>query len=154
MWHWTFTFPVLSISACAAKGCQLRLRFITQQYIAGRPKDQVHTPTGTHEQTINTALGEVLQQFGRDWTLRSEHVGRIFEEGGRPDILVEKSDGWPITIEAEVGNHTQAEGDARARLGNRLISTGNPIHASVALVYPDALRRQHGAALRAALERV
>jgi hypothetical protein len=93
--------------------------------------------TGTHEQTINTALGEVLQHFGREWTLRSENIGRIFEEGGRPDILVEKSDGWPITIEAEVGNFRQAENDARARLGNRLISTGNPIHASLALVYPD-----------------
>jgi hypothetical protein len=110
-------------------------------------------PTGTHEQTINTALGEVLHQLGREWTLRSENVGRIFEEGGRPDILVEKSDGWPITIEAEVGNHRQAEDDARVRLGNRLISTGNPIHASLALVYPDDLRQQHGAALRAALRR-
>jgi hypothetical protein len=109
--------------------------------------------TGTHEQTINTALGEVLQQFGREWTIRSENIGRILEEGGRPDILVEKSDGWPITIEAEVGNHREAEDDARARLGNRLISTGNPIHASLALVYPDNLRRHHGAALRAALQR-
>jgi NAD(P)-dependent dehydrogenase (short-subunit alcohol dehydrogenase family) len=109
--------------------------------------------TGTHEQTINTALGEVLQQFGREWTLRSENIGRIFEEGGRPDILVEKSDGWPITIEAEVGNLREAEDDARARLGNRLISTGNPIHASLALVYPDDLRQHHGEALRAALRR-
>ncbi len=104
--------------------------------------------TGTHEQTINTALGEVLHQFGRGWTLRSEHVGRIFEEGGRPDILVEKSDGWPIVIEAEVGNRRQAEIEARSRLGNRLISTGNPIHASVALVYPDHLRAHQGRELR------
>ena len=69
-------------------------------------------PTGTHEHTINIALGEVLHQLGRAWTLRSEHVGRIFEEVGRPDILVEKSDGWPIVIEAEVGNHRQAEIEA------------------------------------------
>ena len=69
-------------------------------------------PTGAHEQTINTALGEVLHQLGREWTLRSEHVGRIFEEGGRPDILVEKKDGWPIVIEAEVANHQQAEIEA------------------------------------------
>jgi hypothetical protein len=109
--------------------------------------------TRTHEQTINTALGEVLQQLGRGWALRSENIGRIFEEGGRPDILVEKPDGWPITIEAEVANHRQAENEARARLGNRLISTGNPIHASVALVYPEGLRQHHGAALRAALRR-
>ena len=77
--------------------------------------------TGAHEQTINAALGEVLHHLGREWTLRSEHVGQIFEEGGRPDILVEKSDGWPIVIEAEVANHRQAEIEARSRLGNRLI---------------------------------
>lgn len=110
-------------------------------------------PTGTHEQTINTALGEVLHQLGRGWTLRSEHVGRIFEEGGRPDILVEKSDGWPIVIEAEVANHRQAEIEAKSRLGKRLISTGNLVHAAVALVYPDHLRAHHEVALRSELQR-
>src|SRR5438874_7162832 len=107
--------------------------------------------TGTHEQTINAALGEILHNLGRAWTLRSEHVGRIFEEGGRPDILIEKADGWPIVIEAEVGDHHQAEIEARSRLGNRLISTGNAIHAAVALVYPDHLRSRSGEPLRAEL---
>src|SRR4051812_25535364 len=36
--------------------------------------------TGSHEQTINAALGEILHNLGRAWTLRSEHVGRIFAE--------------------------------------------------------------------------
>ena len=75
-------------------------------------------------------------------------MGRIFEEGGRPDILIEKPDGWPIVIEAEVGNYRQAEIEARSRLDNRLISTGNAIHAAVALVYPDELRSHGGQALR------
>ena len=109
------------------------------------------TQTGTHEQTINAALGEILHNLGKAWTLRSEHVGRIFEEGGRPDILIEKADGWPIVIEAEVGDHRQAEIEAQSRLGNRLISTGNPIHAAVALVYPDHLRSRGGEPLRAEL---
>lgn len=78
-------------------------------------------PTLTHEQTINTALGEVLQDLGREWVIRSEHVGRVFENGGRPDILVEKRDGWPVVLEAEVGNYRQAEIEARSRLGT---STG------------------------------
>lgn len=106
------------------------------------------TQTRTHEQTINAALGEVLHRFGKGWTLRSENVGPIFEEGGRPDILIEKPDGWPIAIEAEVANHRQAEIEARSRLGNRLISTGNLLHATVALVYPDNLRLHSGQALR------
>ena len=81
-------------------------------------------------------------------------LGAFFEEGGRPDILIEKSDGWPIVIEAEVGNYRQAEIEARSRLGNRLISTGNYIHASVALIYPEALRSYNGSRLRTALREV
>lgn len=66
----------------------------------------------THEQSINVALGELLEELGRSWTVRSELTG-IFEEGSqRPDILVEKSDGWPIVIEAEVANAAQAEAEA------------------------------------------
>ena len=108
-------------------------------------------PTLTHEQTINTSLGEVLTEQGRGWRIRSEEVGRIFEEGGRPDVLIEKSGGWPIVIEAEVDNHRQAELEAQSRLGNRLVSSADAIHAVVALVYPLELRQFQGAALRAAL---
>ena len=107
--------------------------------------------TRTHEQTINTALGELLQGLGRYWTVRSEHVGRIFNEGGRPDILIEKADGWPIVVEAEVNNHRQAEIEAQSRLGNHLTTSSEIVNAAVALVYPDALRLHHGAALRAEL---
>jgi hypothetical protein len=110
--------------------------------------------SGTHEQTINTALGEVLHNLGRTWTIRSEHVGKIFKGGGRPDILIEKADGWPIVIEAEVGNHRQAEIEAQSRLGNRLISSVNTIHAAVALVYPTNLRNKHGQELRDAIRAV
>ena len=107
--------------------------------------------TLAHEQTINTSLGEVLHDLRRDWNVRSEHVGKIFDEGGRPDILIEKSDGWPIVLEAEVGSHRQAEIEARSRLGNNLISSSKIIHAAVALVYPEELRHHHGSALRDAL---
>ena len=108
-------------------------------------------PTLTHEQTINTSLGEVLSEQGQGWRIRSEQVGRIFEEGGRPDILIEKSGGWPIVIEAEVSNHRQAEIEAQSRLGNRLISSAEAVHAVVALVYPAQLRHHQDAALRSAL---
>ena len=70
---------------------------------------------------------------------------------GRPDILIEKQDGWPIVIEAEVSNHRQAEAEAQARLGNTLVSSGAKIHAAVALVYSEDLREHSGAGLRNAL---
>ena len=105
----------------------------------------------THEQTINTALAEVIENFGREWRIRAEDIGGVFEGGGRPDILIEKPDGWPIIIEAEVGNHRQAEREAQSRLHRRLATTGRPVHASIALVYPNFLRRFQGEALRNAL---
>lgn len=107
--------------------------------------------TVTHEQTINTALAEVIERYGREWRIRPEEVGGVFEGGGRPDILIEKPDGWPIVIEAEVGNHRQAEREAQSRLRRRLASTGREIHASIALVYPASMREYHGGALRNAL---
>ena len=105
----------------------------------------------THEQTINIALGEVLQGLGQDWSIRAENVGRIFEDGGRPDVLVEKPGGWPVIVEAEVGKHRQAEKDARARLGKRLIASTRPIDTTVALVYPEELRNHSDKALRDAI---
>ena len=107
--------------------------------------------TATHEQTINTAFAEVVEGVARGWSIRAENVGGVFEGGGRPDVLIEKGDGWPIVIEAEVGNHHQAEVEAISRLNRRVASTGREVHASVALVYPKTLRNHHGRALRKAL---
>ena len=107
--------------------------------------------TATHEQTINTAFAEVVEGVGRRWSIRAENVGGVFEGGGRPDVLIEKGDGWPIVIEAEVGKHHQAEVEAISRLNRTVASTGREVHASVALVYPKALRNHQGQALREAL---
>ena len=105
----------------------------------------------THEQTINTALGEVIHRLGEGWTVRSEQVGGIFEDGGRPDVLVEKPGGWPIVVEAEVGNRRQAELEARSRLGKRVLSSGRTVDCAIALVYPAELRNYSGKALREAI---
>ena len=101
-----------------------------------------------HEQTINIALGEVLQPMGIEWKVRAEEIGGTFEDGGRPDILIEKIGGWPIVVEAEVGNHRQAEIEACSRLRKRLTNTTSTVDTAVALVYPKALRNFHGERLR------
>ena len=105
----------------------------------------------TGEPTINTALAEVLGNHGHDWIVDGEGIGSL--EHGRADVLVIEN-GWPVVIETEVNNHRSAERDARARLGNKLAAGlgGKPIHAALALVYPDALRNHQGKALRRALE--
>jgi predicted RNA methylase len=111
-------------------------------------------PHRTHEQTINTALGEILENLGQDWVIDSEDISGIFEDGGRPDILIRKIDGWPIVIEAEVNNHRQAEAEAQGRLGKRLASSAATIDTAVALVYPKQIRTHAGRELREALQTI
>ena len=106
---------------------------------------------GTHEHTINVALGEVLDDLRSSWTTRSERTGQVLSGGGRPDILIEEASGWPVVIEAERSDHTSAEGDAKERLGRVVASTGRQIETAIALVYPANLLSLSGAALRRAI---
>ena len=110
-------------------------------------------PGPAHEQTINTALGEVLNGLRRSWTIRAEETGGVLDGGGRPDILIEDASGWPVVIEAERTNYTSAERDATARLGRRVAHTGLQIETAIALVYPDALTYLDGEPLRDAINR-
>ena len=109
--------------------------------------------SGTHEQTLNVALGEVLDGLRRSWKARSERTGHVLVEGGRPDILVEEASGWPVVIEAERSNHAEAEADAKARLGRTVSQTGRQIETAIALVYPTELHSLDGPDLRNAVRR-
>ena len=109
--------------------------------------------SGTHEQTLNVALGEVLDGLRRSWKARSERTGHVLVEGGRPDILVEEASGWPVVIEAERSNHAEAEADAKARLGRTVSQTGRQIETAIALVYPTELHSLDGPELREAVRR-
>ena len=107
---------------------------------------------GTHEQTLNVALGEVLDGLRNSWKVRSERTGNILVGGGRPDILVEEASGWPVVIEAERSDHLEAEDDAKKRLGRTVAQTGRQIETAIALVYPSKLHSLDGSALRKALK--
>ncbi len=110
-------------------------------------------PGPTHEQTLNVALGEVLDGLRRSWRARAEQTGNILEGGGRPDILVEDASGWPVVIEAERANHASAEQDAIARLGRAVMPNGRTIETAIALVYPDELTYLDGGPLREAIDK-
>ena len=109
-------------------------------------------PGPTHEQTLNVALGEVLDGLRRSWRARAEQTGNILDGGGRPDVLVEDASGWPVVIEAERASHTSAEQDAVARLGRKVSHSGKSIETAIALVYPDELTYLDGEALRNAID--
>ena len=110
-------------------------------------------PGPTHEQTLNTALAEVLHGLRRSWNARAEQIGNVLQGGGRPDILVEDASGWPVVIEAERANHLSAEQDAIARLGRQVSHSGKTIETAIALVYPDELTYLDGAELRDTIRR-
>ena len=102
----------------------------------------------THEHTINVALGEVLSDLRRSWTVHAEEIGGLLDDGGRVDILIQDSAGWPVAIEAERENHAAAEADAIARLGRTVANTGTSIEAAVALVHSERLLSLTGDELR------
>ena len=105
----------------------------------------------TREDTINIALGEVLADLRKGWTVRAEESGGVLQEGGRPDVLVLESAGWPVVVEAERENHASAEADAKARLRKHPADSDFPIETAIALVYPPELHNVNGAKLRAAI---
>jgi len=105
----------------------------------------------TREDTINIALGEVLADLRKGWTVRAEETGGVLKEGGRPDVLVLESAGWPVVVEAERTNHASAEQDAKARLRKHPADSDFPIETAIALVYPPDLHDVNGAKLRAAI---
>ena len=109
-------------------------------------------PGSTHEQTMNVALGEVLDGLRRSWHARAEQTGNVLEGGGRPDILVEDASGWPVVIEAERANHASAEQDAVTRLGRAVMPSGRTIETAIALVYADELTYLDGQQLRDAID--
>ncbi len=108
-------------------------------------------PNSTHEQTVNVALGEVLNGLRRGWIVESERTGHVLAGGGRPDILVEEASGWPVVIEADLSDHSGADKDAIARLGRVVQRTGRPIETAIALVYPPELHTLDGPNLREAV---
>ena len=105
------------------------------------------------EDTINTALGEVLQALRpTSWRVLAEEQRTLRGSAKRPDVLIEEPAGWPVVIEAERENHTSAERDALERLGEIVEASNREIESAIALVYPPDVREQTGGkALRAAL---
>ena len=106
-----------------------------------------------HEHTINTALGEVLQELRpNSWNVRAEERGALRNGAKRPDVLIIEPAGWPVVIEAERENYAGAEQDALARLGETVTGASGRIESAIALVYsPDVCEQTGGRALRAAL---
>ncbi|MCL4823340.1 MAG: hypothetical protein KJZ57_03890, partial [Anaerolineales bacterium] len=127
-----------------------RCRKLDSESPGARVEDTL-MPTKTHEHELNTALGEILQGMSSDWRVDAEQLGALLPGPGRPDILIERTGGWPLVVEAEVGKRRQAEDEAQSRLGKQPAMGSFPIETAVALVYPEALRNHSGASLRAAL---
>ena len=105
---------------------------------------------GTHEQTVNVALGEELAELRQGWSVKADRTGNVLVgERGRPDVLVLEPAGWPVAIEAKHHpNYAGAEESALGRLGSRPGGSRHNIETAIALVYPEELAAVDGPLLR------
>ena len=106
-----------------------------------------------HEQTFNEALANALRSRRRVW---HEDDGSIIAERYdvfddavklRPDILVKPRDVYPVVIEVEFGEQP-AFGDARAKLGRRVVGTSDPVRSAIAVGAPPEIRHWSNEQLR------
>ncbi len=93
------------------------------------------------EPSANNALGELLAKMLPGSVVRSEHTQAIVDHPGlQPDILIAAPGRSPVVIEAEYMPATNAEAEARSRLGLEVVATGRRIESAIALRYPAVLR--------------
>ena len=94
------------------------------------------------EPSTNNALGELLAKMLPGSVVRSEHTQVIVDHPGlQPDILVTAPGRSPVVLEAEYMPATNAESEAKARLGLEVVATtGRLIESAIALRYPEDLR--------------
>ena len=92
------------------------------------------------EPNVNIALGNLLKSMMPTCTVLSEHTNTFPEHPGRhADVLVTAAGRSPVTVEAEFEPASEAEKDARERLGLKVNGEVRTIEASVAVRYPLTL---------------
>ena len=98
------------------------------------------------EETFNFALGEILPRINPIWNVQDSSSSIFVEQGGllrdttkRPDILIKHATTPPVVIECSYVK-SDADKDARERLGYQLKNTGHSIETSIALFIPEKFR--------------
>ena len=93
------------------------------------------------EPSANSELGDLLRGMLAGCLVRSENTQLIEGRAGlQLDNLITAHDRAPVVVEAEYEAFGNAEGDASARLGLRVVDEVHPIEAAIALRYPDSVR--------------
>ncbi len=93
------------------------------------------------EPNVNVALGNLLQAMLPKSRVLSENTQTIAGSPGlKPDVLITAPGRSPVVIEAEYMPASNAEDEAKSRLGLVASETGQPIEASIALRYPTQLQ--------------
>lgn len=100
------------------------------------------TRTRIHEQSLNEALGEVIESLAQVWAepegppkVDAERVGLV-EGGRRADVLVHDLRRTPIAIETSF-DPRDAERDALAKLGLTVREQGDRIETTLAIHWPQ-----------------
>ncbi len=105
-------------------------------------------PRNTEPQA-NGALARALTQRNPDWSDKTVHAERthVIQQGvsgtgtgKRPDILIAPPRRQPVIVETEFAPARTVEQNATARLGTRLLSTGEEIEGVLSVVLPESLK--------------
>lgn len=101
-----------------------------------------------NETQLNGRVGTLLDRMNVRWTVHAEMKGAFVSGQGQPDILVLPRGGRPVVIENEYLPARTLEGEAIARLGEKLdedvTGVDGEVNAVVALKSPRDLRRIRG----------
>ena len=111
------------------------------------------TSGGLHENTANIIIAEWLNSAKREWSADGERTQRIQGSSKRPDIIITEGDRMPVIIEAEYDDKSEpGVGDAKKRLGKKMVGETRPFTEVIALGISSDCRRDSNDGLRARLE--
>ena len=105
------------------------------------------------EQIVNHTLARALQRRSASWRVQAEQTGVLRAKRRVPDLTVEQAGRRTVLIETELEPARKVEEEARQRLGETLLATGERLEQVVSVRIPGELRTTKQASLEATLEK-
>ena len=103
------------------------------------------------EPDANSAIADYLNGIGISWDANAERTQTLIGSNGRPDIVLRQNGRRAVVVETEYGS--PAVGDARTRLGKKLIGETSQLTEVVALGVDEDCKNDTRAEFLARLER-
>ena len=103
------------------------------------------------EPDANSAIADYLNGIGISWDANAERAQTLIGSNGRPDIVLRQNGRRAVVVETEYGS--PAVGDARSRLGKKLIGETRELTEVIAVGMDENCKNDTRAEFLARLER-